>query len=49
MTLAEFFSFLTLTVECALHICETAIMLTLIWVYGRLAIRHILALGKKEN
>jgi hypothetical protein len=45
----HFLDYLSLIVEYAFHICETAITLTFIWVYGRLAIRHILALGRKRD
>jgi len=47
MGTTQFFGYLSLVEEYAFHICETAIFLALIWVYGRLAIRHILALGRK--
>jgi hypothetical protein len=45
----EFLKILSLIVEYAFHVCETAITLTFIWVYGRLAIRHILTLGRKDQ
>jgi hypothetical protein len=35
--------------EYAFHICEATITLTFIWVYGNMAIRHILSIGRKEN
>jgi hypothetical protein len=47
--MGHFLDFVSLVVELAFHICEAAITLTFIWVYGRLAIRHILALGRKGN
>lgn len=47
MGTVQFFAYLSLLEECAFHICETAISLSFIWVYGRLAIRHILSLGRK--
>lgn len=49
MGAVHFLDFLSLVVEYAFHICETAITLTFIWVYGSLAIRHILALGRKDQ
>ena len=49
METAQFFGYLSLVEEYAFHICETAIFLAFIWVYGRLAISHILALGRKDN
>lgn len=49
MLTAQFFAYLSLSEEYAFHICETAITLAFIWVYGRLAIRHILSLGRKEK
>jgi len=47
--MGHFLNILALIVEGAFHICETAITLTFIWVYGRLAIRHILTLGRKDQ
>jgi hypothetical protein len=44
-----FFAYLSLLEEYAFHICETAITLAFIWVYGSLAIRHILSIGRKEK
>jgi hypothetical protein len=29
--------------------CEAIIAIALIWVYGRFAIRHILAIGRKDK
>ena len=49
MGTAQFFADLSLLEEYAFHICETVIALAFIWVYGRLAIRHILSLGRKEE
>jgi hypothetical protein len=49
MGTAQFFVYLSLVEEYAFHICETAIFLAFIWVYGRMAIRHIFALGEKEK
>ncbi len=49
MGTVHFFACLSLLEEYAFHICETAITLAFIWVYGRLAIRHILALGRKDK
>jgi hypothetical protein len=47
--LGHFLNFLWSVVVYAFHICETVIALTLIWVYGRFAVRHILTLGRKDN
>jgi len=47
--LGHFLNILALIVEGAFHLCETAITLTFIWVYGRLAIHHILSLGHKDQ
>jgi hypothetical protein len=47
--MGHFLNILGLIVEAAFHICETAITLTFIWVYGRLAICHILTLGRKDQ
>ena len=45
----QFFRYLSLVEEYAFHICETAIFLTFIWVYGNLAIKHIFEIGRKGN
>jgi hypothetical protein len=45
----HFLEILSTVDEVAFRVCETAITLTFIWVYGRLAIRHILAMLQKEN
>jgi len=47
MGTAQFFGYLSLVEEYAFHLCETAIFLAFIWVYGTMAIRHIFALGRK--
>ena len=49
MGTAHFFGYLSLVEEYAFHLCETAIFLAFIWVYGRMAIRHILTLGQKDQ
>lgn len=45
----HFFDLLSLVEEYAFHICETAIFLAFILVYGRMAIRHILAIEKTDK
>ena len=49
MGTAQFFGYLSLVEEYAFHICETAIFLAFLWVYGTRAIREILALGRKDK
>jgi intracellular septation protein A len=45
----HFFALLSLVEEYAFHICETAIFLAFIVVYGNLAIRHIFTIGQKDK
>jgi hypothetical protein len=46
---SHFLILLSLIEELAFRICETAVFLTFISVYGLLAIRHILALARKNK
>ena len=46
---SPFFDFLSNLEWYAFCICETAVFLTFISVYGWLAIRHILAPGRKDK
>jgi hypothetical protein len=44
-----FFTILRLIEEYAFRICETAITLNFIWVYGRMAIRHIREIERRDR
>jgi hypothetical protein len=44
-----FLTILRLLEEYAFRICETAITLTFIWVYGRMAIRHVLKIESRDR
>jgi len=49
MEQSHFLTYLSLVEEYAFRICETAVFLTFISVYAWLAIRHIIALGRKDK
>jgi hypothetical protein len=49
VTTAQFFSFLTLLVQCAYYLGEAVIALTFIYVSTVLSIRHVLAFLSKDR
>jgi hypothetical protein len=44
-----FLQTITLVEECAFRLCEAVVFLTFLWVYVKLAVRHLLEFGRKRN
>jgi hypothetical protein len=44
-----FLQIITLVEEYAFRVCEAVVFLTFLWVYAKLAVRHLLALGRKDK
>ena len=44
-----FLQLISLVEEYAMRVCEAVVFLTFLWVYAKLAVRHLLALGQKDK
>jgi hypothetical protein len=45
----NFLQAINLVEEYAFRVCEAIVFLTFLWVYAKIAVRHLLAIGRKEH